>query len=98
MVVAMDPTRPTMCTSRSTKENRDLHICANWTQGPQGHLIEMVTREAGRRDPVRTLTNTECMICLLHLEQRFRSGQRNYDPTAERILVNLLASETNNKR
>ena len=40
----------------------------------------------------------EVVICLLHLKQRFRADQRNYDPTAERMLVNLLAPKNRGKR
>jgi len=73
-VVALDPTRPTMRTfeigtPRGTKENLDLHICANWARGPEGHLIAKVVFEAGRRDPTRTLTNTEYMNWLASRER-----------------------------
>ncbi len=66
MVVKLDPTRPTMRTGargdpRGTKENLDLHLCANIAKGPEGWIIQKINQEAAKKDPTRTLTNTEYM-------------------------------------
>lgn len=65
-VVSLDPTRPTMRTGEQgdppgTKENLDLHPTANWSRGPEGALIATVTEATRKKDPQRTLTNTEYM-------------------------------------
>ncbi len=65
-VLALDPTRPTMRTGAEgdppgTKENLDLHPCANIAKGPEGWLIEAIIEAAAKKDPTRTLTCTEYM-------------------------------------
>jgi len=66
-VVALDPTRPTMRTAAAgkekagTKENLDIHTCANYYQGPEGRFLPQFKSRAAGKDPLRTLTNSEYM-------------------------------------
>jgi hypothetical protein len=59
-VNALDPTRPTLRTGTTTKENYDVHPCGNVTEPDEGHLQPAIRNwfeAAGNR----TTTNTEYM-------------------------------------
>ncbi|KPL04185.1 MAG: hypothetical protein AMK75_01375 [Planctomycetes bacterium SM23_65] len=62
-VVSLDPTRPTMRTGDrfGTKETVDIHTCGNYSRGAEGQAVQTFARDAARKDPKRTLTNSEYM-------------------------------------
>jgi hypothetical protein len=62
-VVSLDPTRPPMRSAgrKGTAETVDIHTCGNIARGPEGWAIQACRAEAGRKDPQRTLGNSEYM-------------------------------------
>lgn len=62
-VMALDPTRPAMRASGGggTPYTLDIHTCANTSRGAEGWVIERLIEEARKKDPKRTLGNSEYM-------------------------------------
>ncbi len=62
-VRGLDPTRPCLRTGdmAGTPETTDMHTCGNYGSVPEGQAIQTFLRGAARKDPKRTLTNTEYM-------------------------------------
>ncbi len=57
----LDPTRPTLRTGEQTAEAVDLHPCDNFAYSTEGALIVRMADAAARKDPQRTLGNSEYM-------------------------------------
>jgi len=60
----LDPTRVCMRSwpkGSNTREVVDFHTCGNYARGPEGATILTVQKEAARKDPTRTLGNSEYM-------------------------------------
>lgn len=73
-VKSLDPTRPAMRSGSEgkagTPEVHDIHTCRNWTSGAEGSLIRRSQWEAQKKDPKRTLGNSEYMNTLSPREKR----------------------------
>jgi len=62
-VVSLDPTRPPMRSAgrKGTAKTLDIHTCGNIARGPEGWAIQACRAEAEKKDPTRTLGNSEYM-------------------------------------
>jgi len=63
-VRTLDPTRPTLRTGETeigTPESIDMHACWNYGGATEGGPLNQFAREANRKDPRRTLSNSEYM-------------------------------------
>ncbi|MCC7145800.1 MAG: hypothetical protein IT443_05085 [Phycisphaeraceae bacterium] len=64
-VKALDPSRPAMrsgpLTESGTPEVVDVHTCQNFDTGSEGGVIRQINDLARRKDPARTLGNSEYM-------------------------------------
>jgi hypothetical protein len=59
-VRALDPTRPVLRSGEDTAETDDMHICNN-LEGAEGQWNRLMIERGQKRDPARTLSNTEYM-------------------------------------
>jgi hypothetical protein len=59
-VRALDPTRPVLRSGEDTAETDDMHICNN-LEGAEGQWNRLMIERGQKRDPKRTLSNTEYM-------------------------------------
>ena len=99
-VLALDPTRPTMRTgglgsTPGTKDNLDLHPCANIAKGPEGWIIKDIIETAASKDPTRTLTCTEYMNIFGGRDRMTMLWTgKSEDPDIKRIWAEAAAEHT----
>jgi len=97
-VTALDPTRPTMRTGTGaepygTRENLDLHPCANVERGPEGWIIEKVLDAAAGKDPTRTLSNSEYMNFFRSSKRRALMWTGSQDTSQLKLVIADAAAE-----
>ena len=59
-VKKLDPTRPVLRSGEDTAETADMHICNN-LESAEGQWVRQMIERGQKRDPRRTLSNTEYM-------------------------------------
>jgi hypothetical protein len=88
-VNALDPTRPTIRTGNTTKENYDVHPCGNITDPDEGRLQQQIRgwfEAAGNR----TTTNTEYMNIFDRPRTQWVGRD---DPAADQLAVAQIGAE-----
>jgi len=94
-VSQLDPTHPTMRTgSTGTKENHDVHPCGNVAETDEGNLQPAIPgwfKEPGTTVAARVPAaqgGDQVVFVQLDLQRRVDPSSPNYDPAAERLLLN----------
>jgi hypothetical protein len=91
-VRALDPTRPVLRSGEDTAETDDMHICNNLERA-EGQWVALMIERGRKRDPARTLSNTEYMNYLSPRQAISTRLIGSFDDPAEKLVFAEFAME-----